>query len=236
MAMSVAKRRRTAYAAAAAAKQRRQKIIAIVGFVLFLGVLAYEVPHTLKLLNHSSSSASSAPPSAASNARARVLPKAFRGASRNDPFAARSLADGDPQVGPAGGGHDPFAAPATQATEPSTASTATPAVQPLPQQIVIGTPTRNGVATHGWIVILASIPTREGRSAATEFARSARRNGLASISVLNSSNRRPLRGGYWVVYTAPVPSLADAARRAEGIHSSGYPGAYLRELIEYRRQ
>jgi hypothetical protein len=225
MTSSVARRRRTAYAAAAAAKARRQKIIAIVGLVLFLCILAYEVPHTLKLFSHSDSSSVSSAAPVASQGSPRALPKAFRGASGADPFATRSLADGDPQVGRAGGGHDPFASPGTPAVA---------AAQPLPQQIVIGTPTKNGTALHGWIVILASIPTREGQASALSFARSARRNGLTSISVLNSSNRRPLRGGYWVVYTAPVPSLAAAERRAATVHASGYGSAYLRQLIEYR--
>jgi hypothetical protein len=229
MTSSAAKRRRSAYAAAAAAKERRKKILAIIGFVIFLGLMAYEVPHTLKLLDHSSSTAA---PVATVPAvvKPNVIPKSLRAGAGRDPFAARSLAGGDPQVGPAIGGRDPFASPATQAA----AETSAPPAQPLPETIVIGTPTASGVAVHGWIVILASIPTQRGQSSALSFARSARRNGIGSVAVLNSSNRRPLRGGYWVVYTGPVQTVSAAERLASGVHSSGYGTAYVRELIEYR--
>ncbi len=103
----------------------------------------------------------------------------------------------------------------------------------LPKQIVIGRPGGHRVAKRGWIVILASIPTNNGRGAASRFARSARGN-VGALSVLNSSNRRPLRGGYWVVYSGPYPTLAAVSRRAGDIHAAGYRTAYLRELIAYR--
>ncbi len=105
---------------------------------------------------------------------------------------------------------------------------------PLPQTIVIGKPGGNRVAKHGWIVILASIPTAEGRSSATSFAAKARTAGLSPVSVLNSSNRRPLRGGYWVVYTGPYATLSAVNSRAGSVHSRGYPTAYIRQLIVYR--
>ena len=46
------------------AKAKRQKIIAAVGGVILLGVLAFQVPRTLKMLHQSSASASPAPPPA----------------------------------------------------------------------------------------------------------------------------------------------------------------------------
>ncbi len=98
---------------------------------------------------------------------------------------------------------------------------------------MIGRPGGNRVAKRGWIVILASIPTNNGRGAASRFARGARGN-VGGLSVLNSSNRRPLRGGYWVVYSGPYPTLAAVSRRAGGIHAAGYRTAYIRELIAYR--
>ena len=99
---------------------------------------------------------------------------------------------------------------------------------------MIGTPGGGRHASHGWIVILASIPTGEGRGSATSFAATARAKGITPVSVLNSSNRRPLRGGYWVVYTGPYATLNAVTTRAGGVHSQGYPTAYIRELIVYR--
>ena len=66
-----------------------------------------------------------------------------------------------------------------------------------------------------------------------EFARRARAR-VGSLSILNSSRRRPLRGGYWVVYSGPYPTLAAVSRRAGSVHSAGYGSAYIRELITYR--
>jgi hypothetical protein len=65
------------------------------------------------------------------------------------------------------------------------------------------------------------------------FARRARGN-VGSLSILNSSNRRPLRGGYWVVYSGPYPTLGAVSSRARSIHAGGYGTAYIRELITYR--
>ena len=93
----------------------------------------------------------------------------------------------------------------------------------LPQKIVIGKPGGNRKARHGWIVILASIPTGRARARQRSFAAKARQNGLGSVAVLNSSNRRPLRGGYWVVYTGPFKTLERGfSAQAGRVHSIGY--------------
>jgi hypothetical protein len=226
MTSSVAQRRRSAYAAAAAAKQRRQKIIVIVCFVIFLALMAYEVPHLMHR-NRGTTTAPASTPAPTAVARPKTLPKELRRGSAADPFAARSFSSVDPKAGSALPGRDPFASAATQ-------TAGEPATTPLPETIVIGTPTASGATVHGWIVILASIPTRQGQASAESFARSARRDGIGSVAVLNSSNRRPLRGGYWVVYTGPVRTVSAAEQLASSVHSTGYRAAYVRELIEYR--
>jgi hypothetical protein len=87
------------------AKAKRQKIIAGVGGVILLGVLAFQVPRTLKMLNPptDSSSSSSSAPAAATSATAT-------------PIAAPSLAGGNataaPAAAPGGDGlSDPDAVP-----------------------------------------------------------------------------------------------------------------------------
>lgn len=88
------------------AKAKRQKIIAAVGGVILLGVLAFQVPRTMKMLNpptDSSSSPSSAPATTTSSTAA--------------PIAAPSLAGGNataaPPAAPGGDGlSDPDAVPA----------------------------------------------------------------------------------------------------------------------------
>jgi hypothetical protein len=235
--VGVSKRPGTAYAAAAAAKQRRQRVIAAALGVLLIAILVYEVPKMLKLFRGSKSPAVAAAPAPTPTAAAPNSAKLLKALLRNaasDPFAQPSSSGGDPTAGEVAippGSVDPFAAQAS-----SGSSTQTPAVpsSPLPEQIIIGKPGAGRVPSHGWIVILASIPTGEGITAANSFASKARSRGLSPVSVLNSSNRRPLRGGYWVVYTGPYATLNAVSSRAGSVHSLGYPTAYIRELIVYR--
>jgi hypothetical protein len=221
------KRRTSAYTARIAAKKRRQTILVGVLAAVLVVVLAWEVPHVLKRSSGSSSAApaaqSAATPTPASGNKAKPLPGSGNG---SDPFAAKSLPNGDARA--VAGGPDPFTPPA--ASSPSSAATSPAA---LPKQIVIGRPGGHRVAKHGWIVILASIRTRNGRSSALHFARRARGN-VGSLSVLNSSNRRPLRGGYWFVYSGPYATLHTVSQRAGDIHAAGYRTAYIRELIAYK--
>ena len=214
-------RRRSANTARIAAKERRQKILAVVLAVVLVALLAYEVPQLLQRSdNGSAAAAPTAPPATPSANGTKRLSGSRNGA---DPFAVKSLTNGDARAA-AAGGPDPFTA--------SAASTSASAAR-LPRQIVIGRPGGNRVAKRGWIVILASIPTNNGRSAASRFARGAR-GSVGRLSVLNSSSRRPLRGGYWVVYSGPYGTLDTVSRRADDIHAGGYRTAYIRELITYR--
>ena len=202
---------------------------------LLLALLAYQVPHLLKRSGAGTASpvaaAPAAPPPTTRHASAR------EGGSRRgaDPFAARSVPNRDARAA-AAGGPDPFTAPAAPAPAalPAPArAVPSPAPAALPKQIVLGRPGGDRVARHGWIVILASIRSAAGRDQAARFARSARAN-VGPLSILNSSQRRPLRGGYWVVYSGPFPTLPTVSRHAGDIHAAGYRDAYIRELIAYR--
>jgi hypothetical protein len=223
MASAAATRRRgSANNARIAAKQRRQKILVVVLVAALAVILAWEVP---KLRARSSGSTSAAVPAALAAAAPRHVSRQA-GGSGADPFAPKSLSNGDAHA-VSGGGPDPFTG------SPGSSWSAKNSPLALPKQIVIGRPGGHRVAKRGWIVILASIPTRNGRSAALSFARGARRS-VGGVSVLNSSNRRPLRGGYWVVYKGPYSTLTAVSQRAGTIHAAGYRTAYIRELISYR--
>jgi hypothetical protein len=216
------KRRGSANNARIAAKQRRQKILVVVLVAALALILAWEVPN---LRARSSGSSSEAVPAAPAAAAPRHVPRHVSG-NGADPFAPKSLSNGDAHA-VSGGGPDPFTG------SPGSSWSAKNSPLALPKQIVIGRPGGHRVAKRGWIVILASIPTRNGRSAALSFARGARRS-VGGVSVLNSSNRRPLRGGYWVVYKGPYSTLSAVSQRAGTIHAAGYRTAYIRELISYR--
>jgi hypothetical protein len=223
--------RRTAYAAAVAARQRRQLIFVCSLVVLLIGLLAWEIPHLHLFGGHKSATLipTVPTPTPAAPAQQKTLAK-LRKVAPKDVFAASVSGGGGSTVRdvptPAGS-VDPFARPAPTGSSAAVTS-------PLPEQIVIGSPGANRTQSHGWIVILASIPTGEGRAAAATFAEKVQRSGFNGASILNSSNRRPLRGGYWVVYLGPYQAIGAASSASASVHARGYPTAYLRELIVYK--
>ncbi len=219
-------------AAAAAKKERRKKVIAFGGLGVLAILMVIQGPKLLNLLGGPGASTPAAVgetpvgpvPDIGKKTRALRLLKA----AGTDPFISRSLADNDPQAGyvsaPAGT-HDPFT--------PSSAMPAAPSAAPLPGKIVVGTPQPGAVAERGWIVVLASVPTSMGRPFAERFAGRARGKGLGAISVLVSSTRKPLRAGYYVVYTGPFASLSAVQRSAAHVQAFGYRTAYVREILRY---
>jgi len=256
MAASTTIRRRGAKAAAAerAAKERRQLYIVIGLGVVLLIVLAVMVLPRLTGGGSSTSATSTTASSVATTPAAvapltgavaasatsaqqkRELRRALREAKR-DPFVG-SVTPGPSTLGSIAnppGLHDPFASPSAPESNTAPAAPTVPG-PPIKGTIIIGTPGSGSVAEHGWIVILASIPTAKGKSAATSFVSAARRAGVSSLSILNSSNRRPLRGGYWVVYTGPFTTLGEGNRNATSVHGHGFTSAYIRQLIVYRKK
>jgi hypothetical protein len=236
MTSTTARRSRVA-AQKQAAKQKRQ-VYLVAGLCLVLvAMLLFELP---KILKSSSSPAPVVPTPTAATADTAKTSAALRAALKQPPrdvFTPTTV--GSPttlgSVATPPGLHDPFAKPSTSeaAVAPVVATTA-PKIPQLPGKIVLGTPGAGKVAVSGWIVILASIPTAAGQSSATSFAKQAEKAGIGATSVLNSSNRRPLRGGFWVVYTGPFGSLTEVSAAADNVHKSGFSSAYIRELVVYK--
>jgi hypothetical protein len=231
-----AKRRKTA----AEQKARRQKVFVAVGLGV-LGILLFiQGPKLLDALGGDDPIAAPAPapivpPKTEDQERAyRMLPKQ----PAADPFVTRSLSDGDPQAatvvsGPSGT-RDPFAQSGAAPSQAASAPTPEAAPAPITGDIVVGTPASpNAVAERGWIVILASIRTSAGKAYAERVANTARSRRLGDVSVLDSSSRKPLRAGYYVVYTGPFESLSAVQSSAAKVRSSGYRTAYVREILRY---
>jgi hypothetical protein len=253
-ASTLSRRRASAHAEARAAKERKQKIILVIGVVLLALLLVWEMPKVLKSSGGGSSSSPAPVPAATPSAvtpataavaapSAAVIARDYRTIRRLSPHdvfgrvSAVGLTPSYAQVGPPPGVRDPFDPGSTASSEsaPAKAAPKTPSYSaPLPAKIVIGTPGSGRVAKTGWIVILASIPTSEGRASAAAFQSRAQRKGVDSLKILNSSNEKPLRGGYWVVYSGPYSTIAQVTNRAAGIHSLGFGSAYIRELVVYR--
>jgi hypothetical protein len=137
--------------------------------------------------------------------------------------------------------------PATTATVPTfpgttsiqtdtgtTGSNGTTATTTTVQTTTTATTTTGGSGTvtswpsgrDGYTVVLASIPTSQGRSAAESRARQAIANGLDEVGVLNSSDYASLRAGYYVVFAGIYSSAEDAAAAVPAARSAGYPRAY----------
>lgn len=237
--------RRTKAAAAAqqrAAKERRQRFMVIGLLVLLVLVLAFELPKILKAGSAPATSSApvTTPAPVAPTADEVQQSKAYKAALKQPPhdvFTAPASGSATTlgSVSTPPGLHDPFASPnSSEAVVVAVTPTAPPKTPQLPGKIVLGTPGPGKVAETGWIVILASIPTAAGQSSATSFAATAGKAGVGKVSILNSSNRKPLRGGFWVVYTGPYGSLTQVSSAADNVHKSGFTSAYIRELIVYK--
>ena len=87
------------------AKAKRQKIIAAVGGVILLGVLAFQVPRTMKMLHQSNANAADTTPTATTGATATgpIAPPSLGGGNATGSTASSVSSDGvnDPDVVPA---------------------------------------------------------------------------------------------------------------------------------------
>jgi hypothetical protein len=145
------------------AKAKRQKIIAGVGGVILLGVLAFQVPRTMKMLNpptESSSSSSSAPATTTSSTATPIAAPSLAGGNATAAPAAApggdGLTDSDAVPTPASGqllafglfrSKDPFAQQLT--TGPTGSSGSTGGTAPAGPTGAKGTTGATGVAPSG---------------------------------------------------------------------------------------
>jgi hypothetical protein len=225
---------------AAASKARRQKKLVAAGLVVLAVVLAIQVPRTLKQLGGESASptaastptpTAAAPTPAADTDKTSKELKSLIAVPPGDPFATRAISGREvtPSTSVSSNLRDPFGA---SRANPPAQPTPTPAPR-IPARIVIGTPRAGRTARVGYIVVLASVPTREGSASAARTASRARSQGIAGVAVLQSSTRKTLRAGYYVVYVGPYKSQGSAMNAAAGIHARGFRDAYIRELVRY---
>jgi hypothetical protein len=87
------------------AKAKRQKVIAAVGGVLLLGLLAFQVPRTMKMLNQSNASAADTTPASTTSATTTtgpIAPPSLGGGNATASAASNVSSDGvnDPDVVP----------------------------------------------------------------------------------------------------------------------------------------
>jgi hypothetical protein len=82
----------------------------------------------------------------------------------------------------------------------------------------------------GWTVILASVPTADGREAATVRARQARDAGLPEVGVLTSAEFASLHPGYFIVFSGVFETQAEAQTAVPSARDAGFGDAYPRQI------
>ena len=125
--------------------------------------------------------------------------------------------------------------PATVPTTPTETGAAPPpppppAPKPPSPPAPPAAPVEWPAGQSGYTVVLASVPTKDGRAAGEEQAELAIDAGLTDVGVLESSSYSSLHPGYYVVFTGVRDSFADTQADIERAHASGYPKAYQRQI------
>jgi cell division septation protein DedD len=252
-------RRRGSQEAQAAAKAKRQKLILIVGSVVLVAVLAFQLP---KLLKSSSSGTSTA---TASSSTSPSTP----GASTVAPAATGTAA---PTISAAQAKHDlaviarnyptkdPFEVQISNGTtatsQPAPTIPKAPSVRrshfvvkdPFKTQVSDGTtspsssaptfatpppvktPKVHKTATAAPFGYIVILRSLDSKAAALREVKAAHAQGLKSAGVLYSSKYTTLRHGYWVVYLNKYPTWNSANAGLQTAHAHGYASAYRRPV------
>lgn len=84
---------------------------------------------------------------------------------------------------------------------------------------------------NGWTIALASLPQTGGKRAAITRAREARKAGLSTVGVLDSSRYASLHAGYWVVFTGVYTSEAEATSALQPARSFSRTAA-VRRIVQ----
>jgi hypothetical protein len=136
-------------------------------------------------------------------------------------------------------GTSPFGAPPLTIAPPErttpalTAPTTQTGTQPTPPQQTPAPPpalTEWPAGKNGWTVVLASLPTANGRAFALAQARAAEHSGLQAVGIIDSSQYASLHPGYYVLFSGVYTSLDDANTAATTAQSHGYRRAYARRI------
>jgi hypothetical protein len=86
------------------------------------------------------------------------------------------------------------------------------------------------VGKSGWTVVLASLPTANGRDFALAQARAAEHGGVEAVGIIDSSQFSSLHPGYYVLFAGVYSSFDDANTGATTARAHGYPRAYPKRI------
>ena len=222
---------------ARAAKERRQKIILGFGLAVLALLVVWQGPKTLKALHGGGSAPVSVATTPTGTPAVAPKPADLREVNRfsaKDPFVEQVAAtvSGAPQTPEA-------------VTPPAVRTSSFVAKDPFIQQVSLldtgpttSTPTTPGGqgaepaagGKAGYIVLLASLPLSYGHTRAEGEAALARKRGVGSVKIVDSSNYATLRSGFFAVYSGPYASLGAALKALEEVRGRGYASAYTRRI------
>ena len=116
----------------------------------------------------------------------------------------------------------------TVATPPPTAPPTTTA--PLPPATPTATKLIRWTLANGYTLVLASVPSDNGRGTAVQIAKRALSQGLPEVGILDSKDFAGLHPGYFVVFSGVYTSNADASSHLRQAKAAGYAAAYARQV------
>jgi len=117
----------------------------------------------------------------------------------------------------------------TVPTAPAPVIVTTPSSRPALKKPKVTTLTE-WTAADGYTIVLASIPSANGRDNAESFAKRALAKGLTHVGVLDSQDFSSLHPGYFVVFTGFYRSNGSAAAHISQAEAAGFGPAYTRRI------
>ena len=84
--------------------------------------------------------------------------------------------------------------------------------------------------SSAYTVVLVSLPSTGGRSAALAQAHKALASGLQQVGVLDSGRFATLHPGYFVVFSGIFSGSSDAGSALSQAHANGFSAAYVRQV------
>ena len=81
-----------------------------------------------------------------------------------------------------------------------------------------------------YTLVLASVPSANGRASAVQIAKRALAAGLQDVGVLDTNDFSGLHPGYFVVFTGVFQSTADAATHISQAEAAGFTAPYARRI------
>jgi hypothetical protein len=83
----------------------------------------------------------------------------------------------------------------------------------------------------GWTVVLLSSPATKGAKAPAGVAKTAARDGLPDVGVLDSSSFGSLHPGYLIVFSGYYTAPGDASAALATVRTRGFGGAYVLRVV-----